>query len=276
MGVAPGTLLRLVNRFAGQPVLVLGDVMLDRYWWGAATRLAPEAPVPVVKKAGSTMAPGGAGNVAANVVAMGGRASLIAIAGGDEAGRDLRHSLETRGVGHRALVFSTARTTTVKTRLVANDRQVARVDDEDTRPLAAVDEREILKRTLRGLSQAKVLVLSDYAKGVLSPNLLRSVIDAARDRDVPVLVDPRGHDYTRYNGATLIAPNLIEATAAAGLEPGPESAVDEAGRTLLDRLDVKAVLVTQGPGGLTVFERGVPPVRRAGAPPGGLRCHRRR
>src|SRR5688572_29317330 len=105
-GVSPGTLLRVVGRFAGQQVLILGDVMLDRYWWGAATRLAPEAPVPVIRKLGSRMAPGGAGNVAANVVAMGGRASLIAVAGADDAGRDLRRSLETRGVGHRALVIS--------------------------------------------------------------------------------------------------------------------------------------------------------------------------
>src|SRR6185436_12355360 len=110
-------------------------------------------------------------------------------------------SLETRGVGHRTLVFSRARSTTVKTRLVANNQQVARVDDEDATPLTTMEERQILTRTLQRLPQASVLVLSDYAKGVLSPRVLRTGINAARERDVPVLVAPRGRDYTRYNGA---------------------------------------------------------------------------
>lgn len=260
-GASRGRLLRLVDRFAGQRVLILGDVMLDRYWWGTASRIAPEAPVPVVNRVECTMAPGGAGNVAANVAAMGGRPSLIAIAGADQAGRDLERSLETCGVDERTLVVSRARETTVKTRLFANHRQVARLDAEDTSPLTARQEQEIIKRTLQGLPQAKVLLLSDYSKGVLSPRVLRTVIGAAREREVPILVDPRGRDYTRYNGATLIAPNLLEAAIAAGLDPDRARAGDEAARTLLDRLEVAAVVVTQGPGGMTVFERGVPPVR---------------
>lgn len=253
--VSSTALLRLLTRFAGQQVLVLGDAMLDRYWRGMCSRISPEAPVPVIRKDESSFAPGGAGNVAANIVAMGGRASLIAIVGIDDAGRDLRHALKKHAVDDHGLITSKTRSTTVKTRIVANQQHVVRIDEEDTSPLAPAEEREVLKRTLQQLARVKVLVLSDYAKGVLSSRVLRVVIEAASKHHIPVLVDPKGSEYTRYNGATLIAPNLNEAAVACGVEDDRISA-DETGRELLDRLEVKAVLVTQGARGMTIFERG--------------------
>lgn len=254
-------LLALLERFPDQAVLIVGDVMLDRYWWGTVTRTSPEAPVPVVRKRRCTDAAGGAANVATNVAGLGGRALLVGLVGDDESGRDLRRALAAAGIGPDHLIVTGDRPTTVKTRIIAHDQHVVRVDEEDTSPATQAESRAILETVLDLLQSVQVLVLSDYAKGVLSPQVLREVIPAGRARSIPTLVDPKRHDYSCYDGATLLVPNRLEATIAAGLQPDDRDVVDPAGRILLEGLGVGAVLITQGEAGMTLFERGRSPLR---------------
>jgi D-beta-D-heptose 7-phosphate kinase/D-beta-D-heptose 1-phosphate adenosyltransferase len=244
-----------VDALAGHTVVILGDVMLDRYWWGNVGRLSPEAPVPVVEKQRSSAAPGGAANVAANVASLGGRPLLVGVVGADEAGRELRTDLGQRDIADEHLIVDAGRPTTVKTRIVAVSQHVVRVDEEDRRPVAPAVAARLADRTLALLAEAPTLVISDYAKGALSPELLQRVIRAARARHVRVVVDPKGHDYSRYAGATLICPNRSEALAAAHVGADEAEAVTRAGRRLLESGIAETVLVTLGEAGMLLFER---------------------
>jgi D-beta-D-heptose 7-phosphate kinase/D-beta-D-heptose 1-phosphate adenosyltransferase len=251
----------LLDRFSAQTVVVIGDVMLDRYWWGGAARLSPEAPVPVIRMERITESGGGAANVAANVAGLGGVPMLVGLIGDDDAGRALRRVLATTGVASDHLVVSRRRPTTVKTRIIATHQHVVRVDEEDATPATDDEARELLDRARPLFESAHVVVLSDYAKGALGPTVVRALIEAARDRGLPVLVDPKGEDYSRYDGATLLAPNRLEAATAAKVPGDRSDTVHCAGRRLLEGLDVAAIVVTQGEEGMTVFQRGQAAVR---------------
>jgi D-beta-D-heptose 7-phosphate kinase/D-beta-D-heptose 1-phosphate adenosyltransferase len=244
----------VLNALRGQVVVVVGDVMLDRYWWGSVSRLSPEAPVPVVHKQHATAAPGGAANVAANVASLGGTPRLVGVVGLDEAGHELRAELERRDIAHDHLLTDGGRPTTVKTRVVAHSQHVVRVDEEDRRPIAAPLVGQLAERVAALLVGARVLIVSDYAKGVLGPELLRRVIREARGRDCWVVVDPKGSDYARYRGASLVCPNRVEALAAAGVDGDTPDAVALAGARLLEAGVADAVLVTLGEAGMMLFE----------------------
>lgn len=257
----PARLTRWLDALAGHPVVVLGDVMLDRYWWGSVSRLSPEAPVPVVEKRGATVAPGGAANVAANVASLGGHPWLVGVLGADEAGRELVAELRRRGIPTEHLVVDAGRPTTVKTRIVAVSQHVVRVDEEERRPLDGPLAQEVADRVLGLLSESRVLVISDYAKGVLAPGVLGPVLKAARALGCTVVVDPKGLDYGRYAGASVICPNRAEALAAAGIDAETPDAVVRAGQWLLASGVAGAVLVTLGEAGMMLFEPGRPPTR---------------
>jgi len=258
----------LVPALAGHEVVVVGDVMLDRYWWGSVSRLSPEAPVPVVLKQRSSVAPGGAANVAANVASLGGVPWLVGVVGADEAGRELRAELERRGIATDDLVLDGARPTTVKTRVVAVNQHVVRVDEEVTRPVDGPVAARLAERARARLAGAGVLVVSDYAKGVVADAVLRDLLPGVRRRGGHVVVDPKGRDYARYRGASVVCPNRGEALAAAGLDAAEPDAVARAGAALLAAGAADAVLVTLGEAGMMLFERGrsplaVPAVARA-------------
>jgi D-beta-D-heptose 7-phosphate kinase/D-beta-D-heptose 1-phosphate adenosyltransferase len=252
----PRELLAVLERARGRSVLVIGDVMLDRYWWGTVERTSPEAPVPVVRKQRSTTAVGGAANVAANIAGLGGAASLVGLVGDDEAGRELRHALTAHPGVTAHLVHAHGRPTTVKTRVIAHSQHVVRVDEESAQPASDDEASELLAAITPLLQRADAVVCSDYAKGALPPRVLSEVIAQARARHCPVLVDPKGVDYRRYAGATLLAPNLGEATTAASIPRYERDAAARAGEALLKQLEVAAVLVTQGEAGMTLLERG--------------------
>ena len=249
------TALRIVDAFRGRRVLVLGDVMLDRYWWGTVSRISPEAPVPVVHKLRSTLAPGGAANVAANIASLGGSPVLVGVTGADEAARELSAALQEHGISPEHLLVDPGRPTTVKTRIVAYSQHVVRVDEEDTSPISPSLAARVIERLVTLLASVDLLIISDYAKGLLTPELLHQVIRYACDHGCRVIVDPKGTDYSRYNGAYLLSPNRMEALTAAGLPPDhqPDS-VTHAGTRLLETLAVEAVLITQGKAGMTLFE----------------------
>ena len=224
-------------------VLLVGDVMLDRYLIGAVERISPEAPVPVLHVQRSFNRPGGAGNVAVNMSAMGGRPTLRAAVGADAAGRLLAAALEADGVAGTGLVPSASTPTTVKTRLLAGHNQIARFDEESPLIDAAARGR-IVELVREHLPQADVAVISDYAKGVCDGAVCRGVIEAARDRGIPVIVDPKGHDFSRYAGASVLTPNRAETTAVVGFPiRGPDDAV-RAGQILRRDHDIDAVVVT--------------------------------
>jgi D-beta-D-heptose 7-phosphate kinase/D-beta-D-heptose 1-phosphate adenosyltransferase len=246
--------LQLVHSFQGRRVLVLGDLMLDRYWWGRVDRISPEAPVPVVRKQRSTIAPGGAANVACNIAALGGEPLLLGLLGADSAGQEFRTALLERGLSVDHAIVDSDRATTVKTRIVAHNQHVVRVDEESTHPIAASLLQKVVDRVDSLLSSCDVVILSDYAKGFLTPDLLQKVIHSASRKERRTVIDPKGGDYSRYNGAYVLTPNRMEALVAAGFPPTHKDSSTAAAR-LLDTLQVEAVLVTEGDEGMTLYAR---------------------
>ena len=251
----PTGLDRIVQSFHGRPVLIVGDVMLDRYLWGQVTRVSPEAPVPIVAKQRMSSSPGGAGNVAATVAGLGGRPLLVGLAGNSADGLELHAALAACGVDPRDVILSADRRTTVKTRIIAHNQQLLRIDEEDSAPAGERAAEELLNHIDARLPAAASVILSDYAKGLLTPPLLGEIISRARRSGVPVLVDPKGSDFTRYHGASLLTPNRAEAFHSAGLRAEQGATVAEAGARLLERLAVDSLLITEGEAGMTLFER---------------------
>jgi len=241
-------------------VLVLGDVMLDEFVWGRVSRISPEAPVPVVQVTGRSDHIGGAGNVAANVCSLGGACVLAAVVGRDAAGERVRASADATGIESRLVDGGAGRRTTVKTRIVAHGQQVVRADQEDTADVAPGVETALVETVRREIGRVAALVVSDYQKGVVSSGLLRRVLPLARRHRVPVLVDPKLRHFRLYRGASVLTPNQLETEQATGLRLTGPAELATAGRRILARLGCRAVLVTRGEHGMTLFERGRPPL----------------
>ncbi|WP_297507635.1 D-glycero-beta-D-manno-heptose-7-phosphate kinase [uncultured Caulobacter sp.] len=251
-------LAHLPRAFAGKTVLVLGDVMLDRFIYGAVDRISPEAPVPVIAVEKETAMLGGAGNVARNVAALGARAVLIGLVGQDDAAAVLRGLIEAEPDLQADLVVDAARRTTEKVRYISGAHQMLRVDREDRRP---GDADALLAAFAARLPAADVVVLSDYAKGVLTVEVTRGAIAAARAAGKPVIVDPKSRDLARYDGATLIKPNRKEAAEATGVVDHSDEASEAAAAAILDQAPrLEAALITRGGAGMTLAVRGAAPV----------------
>ncbi len=239
-------------------VLVVGDVMLDRYHWGNVSRISPEAPVPVVRLERTTIAAGGAANVAANIVGLGATVRLFGLIGDDAEGDVLRQEIVRAGVGGDDLFAVRQRPTTVKTRIVAHGQHVVRLDQEDSAALDGPAEDELNTRIGAALPSASIVIVSDYAKGMLSDAILARLITSARRLGIPVLADPKGKEYGKYAGATMVTPNQKEALDACGLDS--ENSLEAAGRKLLTDLDLESVLITRGEAGMSLFRGAGGPV----------------
>jgi D-beta-D-heptose 7-phosphate kinase/D-beta-D-heptose 1-phosphate adenosyltransferase len=246
-----GQLLACLDRIAGGRVVVAGDAMLDRYVEGTVERISPEAPVPVLRVGETRTMPGGAGNVARNLVAVGARAHLAAVRGDDAAGAALAAALALLPGVTLDLLVDPARPTTEKTRYLAQGQQLLRADRERRAPPDAGIAAALVDAVRAALADATALVLSDYAKGALSGGIAERLIGLAADRALPVIVDPKGGDFARYRGARLITPNRRELAVAAGREigPGDEAA---AARAVLAASGVAAAVVTLGADGMLV------------------------
>lgn len=255
----PKRLLEILERVNKASILVVGDVMLDRYWWGSASRLSPEAPVPVVALKKVTHIPGGAANVGANIASLGATVFLAGMIGQDEAGRSLSEAIGGSGISTQYLVTSADRPTTTKTRVLVHNHQIARVDDETDRPVADDEQEQLLSNVRRVIAEADAVVLSDYSKGCLSRTFSAEVIDLARQNNKMILVDPKCRDLTVYSGATLLTPNLAEAMAAAGIENGGEERADEAAEKILTATSVESLLITLGEHGMKLFRKDATP-----------------
>ena len=246
----------LVAGFAGRRVAVLGDLMLDRYLWGRVERISPEAPVPVVEIDRESASLGGAGNVAANLSSLGATPVLFGVVGDDAVGRELRESFAARGVSPAAVVTDRARPSTVKTRLIAHSQQVVRFDRESRADLDGEALAALGAALERELPSCEALVVSDYGKGVITKPVLEGAIGAARAAKVHVSVDPKESHIDHYKGVSILTPNQHEAGWVQGRRVVDEASLLEVGWGLQKRLDAEAVLITRGPQGMSLFERG--------------------
>jgi D-beta-D-heptose 7-phosphate kinase/D-beta-D-heptose 1-phosphate adenosyltransferase len=244
---------------AKQTVLCVGDLMLDDFVYGEVTRISPEAPTPVLAVARSEVEIGGAGNVARNIAALGAHCIFVGLAGKDDAARTLADALaKLKGSVVPHLVIEPGRHTTRKVRFVSehHSAHLMRADWETAQPASAASETAVIAHAEAALPQCGAVVLSDYAKGVLTPRVIRAIIDRARQLGKPVVVDPKGHDYSVYRGATLITPNRAELGAAVHRPVTTESEIGKAAAELARIVDSEAVLVTRSEEGMTLYSEG--------------------
>jgi rfaE bifunctional protein kinase chain/domain len=250
ISLARERLVELLERARGKRIAVIGDAMLDVYLTGDVERISPEAPVPVVRVRERRYALGGAANVAQNVVAIGARCDLVAAVGDDRGAEILRGMLDDLAAGSASLV-TVGRTTTQKTRVVARSQQLLRVDEEEDADLTGRDMELLLTAVQDAVADADALVLEDYNKGVLVPQVIRAAIDQGLSRGIPIVVDPKFKNFFAYRGATVFKPNRRELEAALG------AAVDvdhpDAVPTTLQRLGVEHILLTLGDRGMALF-----------------------
>ena len=231
-------------------VLVVGDIMLDRYWYGPTQRISPEAPVPVVKIQQDEDRPGGAANVALNIASLNGNVTLAGITGEDEASSTLKTHLSAMNIDCQFLQ-SSAHPTITKLRVLSRNQQLLRLDFEES--FAEIDKQPLIEETKALVANHDLLLLSDYDKGTLSD--VQALIKTANEHNVPVLVDPKGTDFSRYRGATLITPNLSEFEAVVG-HCKTEAEIVSKGQALLKELDLTAMLVTRSEQGMTLLRHG--------------------
>jgi D-beta-D-heptose 7-phosphate kinase/D-beta-D-heptose 1-phosphate adenosyltransferase len=239
------------------PVLVVGDVMLDRHVHGQVRRISPEAPVPVVSLLGELQTPGGAGNVAAGLAGLGCRVALAGLIGADAEGVQLRQVLASKGVEHLALVEHPDLTTVTKTRILSDThQQLLRLDRDGARDRFAALDQLLLDHVLPLIDDQSAVVLADYEKGVITPRVAREIVGRCRRRGVPCIVDPKKADFSVYAEATVVTPNLMEAERAIGRALPDDEAVGRAADQLRDRLKTDAMLITRGPEGMTLSVAG--------------------
>jgi D-beta-D-heptose 7-phosphate kinase/D-beta-D-heptose 1-phosphate adenosyltransferase len=243
------------HAWSGKRLLVVGDVMLDKYIWGEVGRISPEAPVPVVRMTHQSHQPGGAANVAMNLARLGAQVQVIGFTGGDENETLLAECLRTNGVSPKFIV-SEGFPTITKLRILGGQQQMLRLDTERSGARSEADYRSLTKSLHVYLMGCDAVVLSDYAKGVLTPEVCKAVIDAARAQGIPVLVDPKTADFSRYRGATTVCPNLGELSRAVGMETRELTPLLDAAETLVQELDLEFITATLGEKGIALVRPG--------------------
>ena len=236
-------------------VVVVGDIMLDRYVWGLVSRISPEAPVPVVDVREETTRLGGAANVANNIVSLGAACELVGIVGEDADGRELEAQANGVRIGLGGLVRDAGRPTTVKTRVIAHNQQVVRADRESKDEVDGDTERKIFDSVMARLDGSHALIISDYGKGVITKALLDDLIPRARAQGVIVSVDPKESHFMDYRNVSLITPNQFEAGAAVGMRVHDEESLRAVGWKIARELAPDALLITRGAEGMSLFRR---------------------
>ena len=252
-------LIPLVEKLAGHRIMCVGDVMVDRYVYGQVERISPEAPIPVLHTQREAATLGGAGNVVRNIVSLGGQVDLVGVIGQDQAGYDLSKQLTELPQVTSYLLTDNSRPTTVKTRYVADGQQLLRADLEVNQPISAEMEEQTLLRVKGALDACRVLILSDYAKGVLTNRVIAEIIKMARAKGSKVLVDPKGRDFARYRGASLLTPNRRELADATGMKINSVEDAETAARKLIEAHDLEGVLAKLGGDGVCLVRKGEKP-----------------
>jgi len=245
----------ILKRARDRRVVVLGDVMLDEFIWGDVTRISPEAPVPVVNIKRESMHLGGAANVLANITAIGASGNVIAVVGRDAAAEKLRESLRKDGGVQTddMLIADDKRPTTIKTRIIAHNQMVVRADREHRGAVNGNIESQVVEAVKRAIADAHALIVSDYDKGVITPRLLSEVLPGAYEK-MPVLIDPKMRNFDSYRPATLLTPNHHEALRVTNFEEDSDETLSSAARSIRQRLQCDAVLITRGERGMMLLE----------------------
>lgn len=251
---------KILSSFSGCSVAVIGDLMLDEFYWGNVERISPEAPVPIVQITGETWRPGGAANVAANVVSMGANAHVFGVIGDDGAGRRLTEKLEAQNISTEGLIIDSGRRTSVKTRVIGQRQQMIRIDRENTQDIDYQRQKDMLTTLMDISYKLDGIIVSDYAKGVIVETLLKELVDRFKKRDKFVAIDPRLKNFDYYKNATVITPNVREAESFLGKVFVTEKDVEDGGMKLLKRTSSDAILLTRSEKGITLFERDKKPV----------------
>ena len=258
--LARAALDRLLERLPHLKLAVVGDVILDRFLYGAVDRISPEAPVPVVDVEREVFRLGGAANVVQNLTALGSGVEISGVVGADSSAARLREELAAVGVDAAGLVELAGRPTAIKTRVIAQHQQVVRFDREQRGPLPEACVRQLLDRVLAGLGATDGVIVSDYGKGVIGAGLMAELVPACRERRIPLAVDPKPLNAELYRGASVMTPNTKETEAITGLPVRTDEDAERAGALLLDRYAGDAALVTRGEKGVTLVQRDDAPV----------------
>ncbi len=245
----------IFKKAKGSKIAVIGDVMIDKYFWGDVNRISPEAPVPVVDFEREDIHLGGAANTAANLFSLGLEPLLFALVGKDEMGEKFMQVSKDSNIDTSGIFADKNRMTTVKTRIFGNNQQLLRLDNENNISISDEGQEHILN-SLENQNDLSALLFADYDKGVLSPSLIRKVIKYCKKKNIPVLVDPKKENFFAYKGVAMFKPNKKEAEDALGFELNNNASVEGAGLLLLEKLDCENVLLTLGASGMVLFERG--------------------
>ena len=248
----------ILDKFSGIKILVIGDFMLDRYVWGHVDRISPEAPVPVVRVSRESLKPGGAGNVANNIRSLGGQVTCAGLIGDDEAAAYLKRSFKNAGIQTGGLVTDRNYETITKTRIIAHNQQVVRLDVEPTNPISQGTRERIQRYVKHQIHRFDVCVVSDYGKGVIDSNILAFLAANKVRKDFIYVIDPKRENFAHYKGASLIKPNQREASEALNRAIKTQMELDNAGALLLQMWNAEAVLISQGEGGMSLFRTNVP------------------
>ncbi|MBA4348725.1 MAG: D-glycero-beta-D-manno-heptose-7-phosphate kinase [Thermodesulfovibrio sp.] len=245
---------RIVNSFKDRKILIIGDLILDRYIFGKVNRISPEAPVPIVEVVNESFRLGGSANVANNIISLGGNASIVGIVGKGPVGRILKDLLIERNINIEG-VIEDKRPTTVKTRVIAQNQQVVRFDMEDRRRLEGKNLAQLMNFLKKAIPMHDAVIISDYKKGVVSSSLVKSVVRYAKHHNTFIAVDPKVGHFHFYKNVSLITPNLAEASQGSGVEVKDEKSLFKAGKTLMNKLSCKSLLVTRGDEGMSLFKK---------------------
>lgn len=250
-------LIKIIEKFKDKKILVIGDIMLDKYIWGNVERISPEAPVPVVEVLKETQNLGGCGNVSHNITSVGGNSYIVTLVGSDIYAEELKLMLKQRNVNIDGIFIDNIRPTTVKTRIIAHNQQVVRVDKE-SRVQITPQIFEKIKLYIEDIkNKIDAILISDYGKGVITKSLLSYLINLSKKLDIPITVDPKIEHFMEYKKVTTLTPNLNEATLGMRLtkKPQTEKEVYELGKKILKKLNPQALVITRGPDGMTLFEK---------------------
>lgn len=252
--ISSSRLTTILENLKGKRVAVVGDLMLDRYYWGSVNRISPEAPVPVVEVESESTRLGGAANVANNIASLGGIPVMVGVIGNDAAGKMLTAIVQENRFPADGIVIDSERPTTVKTRVIAHHQQVVRIDQERKEDIGSEVQQKIFGVVKKMIDQLDAIILEDYNKGVIVRSLIPELIGLARSKRKIISVDPKFNNFFEYKNVTVFKPNRKETEEALGRRLKDQSSVEQAGREILQRLETENVLLTRGEQGISLFE----------------------
>ncbi len=251
----------IISEYKNKKILVIGDLILDEFIWGKVSRISPEAPVPVVWVDNESFMPGGAANVANNISSLGAKVYLVGVVGNDDRAAILRGELEHKGINTDGIAADATRPTTLKTRVIAHQQQVVRIDKERIDYIKDRIVNKIVNYVKKSIDEIDAILIEDYGKGLIAPKLLKPIVDLAKKYKKTISVDPKEEHFSFYRGVTVITPNYQEASKAVGFKISDKASLKKAGQILLNKFKVKIVVITLGEKGMAVFEEGRPPKR---------------